>query len=317
MTHQLPFDSLPLPASPLSLSPTGFLKFYTGFRKTEKQVHTLILDKNIDCVLSTGGFVAAPALKAARRAACPTVLLNIDSPPGKANRLAVRWADTVLSTVESALQGAQLISPPLRRCVLASSFSTNFYEHFGLDQRRMTLLVTGASQGAATLNGFVPELARLHPTQFLGWQVLHIAGTENVAEVNELWSQIEVPCSVVDFVDDMGLAWGVADLAITRGGANTIAEIAANAVPSIVMPYPYHKDQHQKMNAQPLEVMGGIRIEEDYIRTPLNLLHAGITILGLLKNHQARFAMKQAMIENAVENGAKSVAHACIASIGR
>lgn len=316
MMDKTPFDSLTLPAVPLSVSPVGFLKFYNGFKKAEKQVQKFIIEENIECVLATGGFVAAPALKAARKVGCPTVLLNIDSPPGKANRLAIRWADTVLSTVESSLQGAQIIPPPLRQCVLASSFSTDAHEHFGLHPRRMTLLVTGASQGATTLNEFIPTLAMQHPAQFHGWQILHLAGTQNVEVVNDAWSRIDVPHRVVDFEDNMGLAWGVADLAVTRGGANTIAEIAMNAVPAVVMPYPYHKDQHQERNARPLGVIGGVSIETDYIHSSQNLLHAGRTILTLLKNHQERFAMKQALIENTVENGASAVSRACIASIG-
>ena len=315
MASQTPFESLQLPACPLSLSPIGFITFLNGFRKTEKQVHDYIVNERIDCVLATGGFVAAPALKAAKKVSCPTVLLNIDNPPGKANRLAVRWADTILSTVECSLKNARLVPPPLRECVLASSNSKECHEHFGLDSHRMTLLVTGASQGATTINEFIPILAKQHPAYFNGWQVLHIAGSENVTAVEELWKDTKIPHKVVGFVQNMGLAWGVADLAITRGGANTIAEIAINAIPSIVMPYPYHKDQHQQQNALPLDTIGGVRIEKDRIQTSQNLLHASSTILALLKNHKERFAMHQALVANMVDNGAIAVAEGCIGSI--
>ena len=114
----------------------------------------------------------------------------------------------------------------------------------------------------------------------------------------------------------MGFAWGVADLAITRGGANTIAELAMNAVPAVVLPYPYHKDNHQTMNAMSLVKSGGVIIEKDYVQPVMNLVHAGSTICKLLKDHQQRFAMRQALASLPPENGAVAVADACIASVG-
>jgi len=315
MTSQVPFECFTLPASPLSMNPKDFIHFCYGFRKSEKIVSAFIKENSIDCVLSTGGYIAAPALLAAKKQSCPTVLLNIDNPPGKANRLAVRWADTILSTVECGLHNATRIPPPLRKCVIGSSNADKSYKAFNLDPKRLTLLVTGASQGATTINELIPELAKLYPNQFLGWQVLHIAGTEHVDRVKDSWKDLNIPCQVVDFVDEMGLAWHVADLAITRGGANTIAELAINAVPAIILPYPYHKDDHQKTNAMELASIGGVVVEKDYIQTSHNLDCAGNTILKLLKNHQQRLVMRQAIMALSTTNGSIAIADACIASI--
>ena len=181
----------------------------------------------------------------------------------------------------------------------------------------MTLLVTGASQGASSINELLPSLAKEQPEFFRGWQVLHIAGVNHESKVKELWNDCDVPCSVVGFVQNMGFAWGAADLAVTRGGANTIAEIAINAVPAVVLPYPYHKDDHQKSNALPLVVKGGVFVETDYAQTSLNLAHVGSVICKLLKDHQQRFAMQQALTTASPENGAIEIADACIASIRR
>ena len=317
MASQTPFNCITLPASPLSLKPSGFKDFCVGFRRTRKQVSKFIQDQSIDCVLATGGFVAAPSLCAAksRSSNCSTVLLNLDNPPGKANRLAVRWADRILSTVQCNLKNASIIPPPLRQCVIAKKNTKKGYEHFGLDPHRMTLLVTGASQGASSLNKFIPALAKQYTTSFKGWQVLHIAGAGHSSAVTDYWSSIDIPCQVIGFEQNMGLAWGVADFAITRGGANTVAELAINAIPAVVLPYPYHRDDHQRTNALPLQLIGGIRIEKDYVQTDLNIEHAGVSIIELLRSHRKRFEMQQALASQLPSNGATEIAHACVACI--
>ncbi len=315
MTDEIPFNSITVPAYPLSLKPIEFIKFCFGFIRSERRVCDFIKKNNVDCVLATGGFVAAPALRAAKKSKCATVLLNLDNPPGKANRLATRWADTVLSTVDCTLQNITRIQPPLRQSVIAPSDSSECYEQFGLDPNRMTLLVTGASQGASTINELVPLLAKHLPNHFHGWQVLHIAGSKHVKTVEKYWELTKIPYRVVDYVQNMGLAWGITDLAVTRGGANTIAELAINAIPAVVLPYPYHQDEHQRTNAEPLEEIGGIIIEKDYINTVQNISNAGETILSLLKDHQKRFEMRGALISLKPVNGAYEVGQACIHSI--
>ncbi len=315
MTEQTPFECLTLPASPLSTKPIGFLRFCVGFKRSEIIVSSFIKEHAIECVLSTGGFIAAPALRAAKKCSCPTVLLNLDDPPGKANRLAVKWADTVLTTVSCALPNAIKVPPPLRHCVVDSLESRCNYEKFGLNPHLLTLLVTGASQGATTLNELVPALAKQNPNRFQGWQILHIAGTGHVEDVQADWSELSIPVHVAEFVEEMGSAWGVADLAITRGGANTIAELAMNAVPAVVLPYPYHQDDHQRKNAQELSLAGGVLIEKDHIQTERNLKQAGNTILELMKDHQQRFIMQQAINSLMPINGSVAIADACIASI--
>lgn len=307
-----PFDGVVLPAVPLSLTPLRFIRFCAKFLKASKQIRSIIKERNIDCVLATGGFVAAPALHGARKVGCKTVLLNLDNPAGKANTLAVRWADAILSTVDCDLRGAVLIPPPLRHCVIADANVATCKEKFGLNPNRLTLLVTGASQGASTINALLPELAKNNETFFQGWEILHIAGTTHIEEVKQAWKDTNVPCKVLGFTHAMGNAWGAADLAITRGGANTIAELAMNAIPSLVMPYPYHEDDHQRRNASPLALLGGIVIATDHKELAPNIADAGARILQLLSKQHLRSSMRQAMLENPPTNGADAIATVCL-----
>ncbi len=315
MVEQSSFEGFQVPAAPASANPLRAIKFCLGFLQTANMIRSVIRSKHIHCVLATGGFVAAPSLKAARSVACPTVLLNIDDPPGKANQLAVRWADRILSTVECNLDQNTVIEPPLRTIVIASSDSSGCKDRLGIDDRLLTLLVTGASQGARTINDLVCELATRFPSHFQGWQVIHIAGPSHLAHMQNRWQEIDVPCKILGFHHEMGDAWGAADLAITRGGANTIAEIAMNSVPTVVLPYPFHKDDHQRTNATPLANLGGVKIVTDHKTLEHNLYNAGDTILELMADHQTRFMMRQQMVNAAPGNGATAIADTCISCI--
>jgi UDP-N-acetylglucosamine--N-acetylmuramyl-(pentapeptide) pyrophosphoryl-undecaprenol N-acetylglucosamine transferase len=295
------------PARPLRRGPVGAARFALGFARAHRAVSLVLLNESIDAVVATGGFVAAPALRAARQRQLPTVLLNLDSPPGRANRLATRWADVVLSSVDAGLAGESRVNIPLRTSVIATGTAAACRERLGLKSDLPTLLVTGASQGASTINMLIPELAIRNPMAFHGWQVLHVAGDGHVTDVQRQWETTDVPHRVIAFQDPMGDAWGAAELAVSRGGANTIAEIAANTVPSLVLPYPWHADRHQWQNAAPLERLGGIVIVEDRVDEEANIAGAGAEFLSLMDDRPRRESMRAAMSEVVTPNGAAAV----------
>lgn len=311
MVEHSKFDHRSLSAIPMQMSPMKFLCFLKQFHKATKDVKKIMQSNGVKCVLSTGGFVAAPALRAARMLCIPTVLLNLDNPAGKANRLARRWADQLLTTVDCGWEDVTHVSLPLRKESEEHPDPVTCKERLGLNPRLSTLLVTGASQGAKTINDLILALATESPLSLKGWQILHIAGEEKKNEVARSWERTDIPVKTVGFLHEMGLAWGAADLAITRGGANTIAEIALHAVPTIVLPYPFHKDQHQRTNAMPLADIKGIVLAHDYQSVEMNLLHVGSVIKQLLDDHMSRLKMRQALNSVNQTNGAKKIAELC------
>ena len=127
-------------------------------------------------------------------------------------------------------------------------------QYFGLDAERPTLLVFGGSQGAQRLNaavaGALPSLAGA------GIQVLHSYGARNDAPTPAP-GYVAVP-----FIDRMDLAYAAADLALTRAGAMTCAELAAVGLPAIYVPLPIGNGE-QRLNALPVvEAGGGIVIDD-------------------------------------------------------
>jgi len=314
----------PLDAAPLHKSPLGMARFLIGSWRANAQAKRLIRARCIDHVVLLGGFVAAPVAAAGDALRTPVTLINLDIPPGKANRVCARYVTDIISAIpvppqENDNGGAALaelpekfraavVATPVRRQALAAGDQQQCRRRLGLDPNRRTLLVTGASQGATSINELLTTIARQHPDWLDTWQILHLAGRGAEQSVKTAYSSADVHVSVFPFLDRMGDAWGAADLAISRAGANSVAEVAANAVPTIFLPYPWHADRHQWRNAQPLADYGGAIIGADHIDSTANLETIGRALRELMADDAARRTMRAALRANRPPDGAAAIA---------
>jgi len=91
------------------------------------------------------------------------------------------------------------------------------------------------------------------------------------------------------------LAWGAADVALTRAGANSVAEAALNGVPCLFVPYPYHRDLHQRENARELVEAGAAAIALDAIEPEANMQVMGRLLESLVTDGPARDRMAAAL----------------------
>jgi len=266
--------------------------------------------------VAMGGFVSGPAVAAARAAGVRSVLVNLDAVPGKANRFLAPKCDRVLTVYPTDCLGqAEAVAMPLRLGCLSDGEQAADRRALGLEPTLNTLLVTGASQGATSLNELMADLIRRHvfAKAMEGWQVLHLCGKDGAGELARAYERAEIPAKVLAFCHEMGRAWGAADLAISRAGAGSVAEAAANGVPSVFFPYPYHKDQHQRLNAEPFANAGGAVIAEDMIDPQRNAAKHLACLTNLLTDDDRRAAMSSAMCAEAGGDGAKAVADAAMA----
>lgn len=303
----------PMAARPFGVRPGALIGFARGWRRATRQAREMLDGMNIVCAVALGGFVAAPVVAAAARRGVPTLLLNLDAVPGKANRLLARRCDTVISVCETPGRpdfAQQRIAMPLREAALASSFGDLAIcrERLGLRPDLLTLVVTGASQGSQSLNDLLAALVRSYAEIFDGWQILHLCGFGREGELGAIYTAAGIPARVVPFEAKMGLAWGAADLAISRSGANSVAEIVANTVPAVLLPYPFHRDRHQHANAQPLVEAGGAVVLQDHVQPDRNLSAHFEAIRGLLTNHPQRVAFRRALATIRPPNGADEMA---------
>ncbi|MEX2672327.1 MAG: UDP-N-acetylglucosamine--N-acetylmuramyl-(pentapeptide) pyrophosphoryl-undecaprenol N-acetylglucosamine transferase [Phycisphaeraceae bacterium] len=298
----------PLTVRPLPTRPWHAPTFAWQYLQSIRTALRLIDQHDVRAVISMGGFVSAPAVEAARRRNIPVLLVNLDAVPGVANRYLVRRCEHVFSVHPSPKlpPRTQPIAMPLRRESVADLDAAECRAAFGFAPDRPVLLVTGASQGAESINRLMVQLLERAAFRdaFADWSILHLAGHERDESLRDVYLAAGMHARVLAFTHQMGLAWGAAELAISRAGANSVAEVAANAVPAIFLPYPYHKDQHQKHNAAELVEAGGAITVDDAIDPATNADHL-LPLLMELASDAARLGkMRDALRALAPADGA-------------
>ncbi|HED65215.1 MAG TPA: UDP-N-acetylglucosamine--N-acetylmuramyl-(pentapeptide) pyrophosphoryl-undecaprenol N-acetylglucosamine transferase [Planctomycetes bacterium] len=212
-------------------------------------------------LLGLGGFTTLPAVLAARTLGIPVFLLEINAVPGRATRHLAPLATRVFHAWPSTLPADPglrhlHVGPPLAPEFLGGpptpALSRAARGGLGFDPDRPLVVVLGGSQGALGLNRFLREHAAVLVEE--GVQVLHQCGPGRGAE-----GPAPAPgLRVVEYLDDVPRALSAATLVLSRGGASTLAELAALARPTLVVPYPHHADRHQERNARLLGE--GVRI---------------------------------------------------------
>lgn len=304
-------DFVPMPARPFSRRLRGLLDFGLGFRRTTRLVRHLLRERRIELVVALGGYVSAPIASAAAREQVPVLLVNLDRVPGKANQYVARRATTILSAVETISTGQdwEVTGMPLRRASLAPGPAADCRRTLDLDPDRNVLLITGASQGARTINEVLPHLGMTMPSAFEGWQVLHLCGdADAVDRVDSQWRNAGIEARVIPFLHEIGVAWGAASACVSRAGASSVAEARANCIPTIFLPYPYHRDDHQLHNAQPMVELGGALIVKDSMDTDLTSAALEAGLVPVLTDPSQRAGMAEALARESIPDAAALVA---------
>ena len=234
----------PLPAKPLVMRPAGLVRFVGSWGPSVRAARAFLghakgAEYERVRAVAMGGFVAAPASQAARAERVDLTLVNLDAVPGKANRWIAKRAQRVLTAVDAGPADWQRIGPIIRRAALAPGPAAECRTRLGLEPEAPVLLVTGASQGARSLNELMMALASERAGAIAGWQVLHQTGAQGEGSIEEMraaYAAAGVRAIVQPFVREMGVWWGAAELALARAGAGIVAEVRANRVPAVFAP---------------------------------------------------------------------------------
>jgi UDP-N-acetylglucosamine--N-acetylmuramyl-(pentapeptide) pyrophosphoryl-undecaprenol N-acetylglucosamine transferase len=242
-------------------------KFLAAVSKVQKYIRK----HSINAVVGFGGYVSAPAYIAARRERVPLVIHEANALPGIANKVGNRFASAAGKTFRSAnLAHTEFVGMPLRPAIVALATKKDVSgarKHFGLREDQLTLLVTGGSLGARSINQTIeasrPVLAAA------GIQVLHIVGGSSEYE-----EASEAQYRRIRYVDQMELAIAASDFAVSRAGAATVSEFSAVGLPALYIPYPVGNGE-QKHNLQDVLTVGGAvsisdeQFTPDYVRSTL------------------------------------------------
>jgi len=256
-----------IPPVPLPRKLTRDLASVPGrLREAVRATAQVLAQVDADVLVGFGGYVATPGYLAARRGRVPIVVHEANARPGLANRigsLLTRYVCT--GQPGTRLPHARYIGIPIRREISGLdrlALADKARAHFGLQPDLPVLLVTGGSQGAASLNRAVLGAAEM--LRESGVQVLHVVGPKagDVAVPAG-----PVPYVVLPYLDRMDLGYAAADFALCRAGAMTCAELTAVGLPAAYVPLP-HGNGEQRLNAEPIEEAGGGLIVEDADLSP-------------------------------------------------
>lgn len=289
------YEFFPLPAEGFSAHPVKAIRFGAQFLKSYffvKQIFQGVSDEAV--VIGTGGFVSAPVIFAARSLKIPVCILNVDYVPGKANRLLARFAQAIMTqyaeTTGYFKKGQNKVV--VTGCPIRQSFISpnpgNAHKMFGLDPDKKILLVTGASSGSLSINqAMLTLLGEL--AAFAGsWQVVHLTGQAHYQEVRQATENTPIAYHVMDYCDEMADLYAASDIIVGRSGAVSVAEYMAAGRPAVCLPYPYHKDRHQTLNASGLVKAGGAVVVNDIIGDTKGTAKALMTVLRELMGSDAR-----------------------------
>jgi UDP-N-acetylglucosamine--N-acetylmuramyl-(pentapeptide) pyrophosphoryl-undecaprenol N-acetylglucosamine transferase len=284
-----------LPA--VGLSRTGFPGFVSGLWKSFRLSRKCFKQKPPRFVLAMGGFTSAPPILAANLCGAKTFLHESNSIPGRANRWLARQVDGAFvffptTAIKMAARRVDVIGMPVRPQFLAPMSSATARAAMGLNPEAPVLLVMGGSQGARAVNelvlGVAPQLREAVPNL----QFVHLTGEFDVAVVRARYQALGIPAVVHAFWNDMATALAAADVAVSRAGASSLAELAARQLPAVLIPYPSAADNHQFFNASAFVQGGAARLLPQEGATTGRLAHE---ILDLLQNGATRAAMRKAL----------------------
>jgi len=315
MLEHVGADFVPIAAEGLSLKPARLYRFARAFLAGRAQSRELLAERGARAIVALGGYVTAPVASAARAMKVPILLVNLDATPGKANRVVARGAARILTALPTPTMpnfAERVVGMPIRRAAIGTGGAGDARVRLGVEAGFKTLLVTGASQGATSLNDLMALLVREQRPAFSGWQVLHLVGNADRAPVEAAYRAAGVRASVVPFIHEMGLGWRAADLALSRAGANSVAEAIHNAVPTVFAPYPYHADLHQRWNAEPYAKEGVAILADDLIDAQRNRATLGAALVALMTDDGRREAMRAALDARPREHAAREIARIAI-----
>jgi UDP-N-acetylglucosamine--N-acetylmuramyl-(pentapeptide) pyrophosphoryl-undecaprenol N-acetylglucosamine transferase len=234
-----------------------------------KQAGVILDEAGADVLVGVGGYVCTPMYLAARRRNIPIVLHEANTRPGLANRVGARLgAKVAVAFANTRLPGAVHVGMPMRREISGldrAAARAAARTALGLDPQQPTLIVTGGSSGAQSINRTIA--ASVAALAEAGIQTLHITGRDKAVHDADGKPLAAPGYRQVEYVDGMESVYAAADVLLARAGAATVSEVAAVGVPAVFVPLPIGNGE-QALNAAGLVDAGGALIVADNAFTP-------------------------------------------------
>ena len=269
------------------------LKSGLGFFETLK----VFREFSPEIVVGTGGYVSVPVMSAGFFARYPLLIHEQNISPGLTTRVFAPLAKEITVTFEKT---AEYFSKRIKKkifvtgCPLGKAAKSGrdkrlTREAFGLQDNKFTLLVMGGSQGARRLNQVVLEAQKIWQKVHLPVQIIHLTGEKDYPAVRDAYTTRESKSFVSPFHINMGEIYNISHSAVVRGGAVSLAELAAWGIPAIIVPYPYAAGRHQDLNAQFFARKGAAKVFREEDLTP-QVLSREVSLLVYDKERRKEMA---------------------------
>ena len=198
--------------------------------KGVKQCRNIFNEIKPDVIFSKGGFVALPAVIAGAKKHIPVIAHESDYTLGLANKISSRYAKKILTSfpeTATTIKNGEYVGSPIRN--LGVSDNTDAYKYFGFKGEKPVLLVIGGSSGAT----FINQLLRASLSELLpNFDIIHITGKNNLKK-QKVEGYFEC-----EYLNNVELAYSICSVALSRAGSNTVFELLARAIPTLLIPLP-------------------------------------------------------------------------------
>ena len=224
------------------------------------QARKLVKSLNPDLVIGFGGYPSVPAVFAAQSIGTPTILHEQNATLGKANDFLKNKAKCIALSlpINSEFKTKSVVTGnPVRPEI------TDLYDNDYPETGNLNIFIMGGSLGATIFSDVVPHaLAQLSDDHKSLINITQQCRKSDIDGAQDVYKHAGINANLATFFDDIAGELSNAHLIIARSGASTVAEVAIAGRPAIYVPYPHHKDQQQKKNAESIVSSGGAWLME-------------------------------------------------------
>nr|WP_246831066.1 undecaprenyldiphospho-muramoylpentapeptide beta-N-acetylglucosaminyltransferase [Nautilia sp. PV-1] len=211
----------------------GKISSFLHILKLANRTKKLLKQHNVQAVFSVGGYSAAPASFAAVMSKTPLFIHEQNAHIGSLNRLLKPFSRRFFNTF--------LYNDPY-------PVEDIFFDTARIRNELKTVIFLGGSQGALAINDLALKLAPKLKEKNIS--IIHQTGKRDFERVKKFYEKENITADVFDFDKHLVNKISTADFAISRAGASTLFELAANLIPTLFIPYPYAAGDHQYYNAK-------------------------------------------------------------------
>ncbi len=293
--------------------------FVLSFLWALLHIRYIVKKHGITDVVGMGGYVSAPALLSLARSGIRLWLCEQNTVPGKVTSMFARHAVKIFTTFDDTKDyiredyrtKIECVGNPVRKRVLPEIPKEEARRRFNMEQCDKVILAIGGSQGARQISELVLELKMTYQKQFRQIGIIWSTGAD----------YYEHYCSIIHsddkqgfvylspFIEDVGVAYNAADIAISRSGSGVMMELAAMKLPSILIPYPYAAMDHQNKNADVFDRSGAaIKVTGDKVTAA----YIGPMIFDILGSETRLRQMQRKCAQEARIHAAEDILNAIV-----